>query len=94
MPRAEAKALFDLIKPIGDFQCSRPKGRLSLLALAIDPKLFVEIMGSYRRGKPDCGDIDIMITRDPSDGRTHAGKPLVLPSTLISHENQVFLHVF
>ncbi|KAK0467096.1 DNA polymerase lambda [Desarmillaria tabescens] len=58
MPREEAKALFDLIKPI---------------ALSIDPNLFVEIMGSYRRGKADCGDIDIMITRCPDDGRTHAG---------------------
>jgi DNA polymerase lambda len=34
MPREEAGALFDLIKPI---------------ALNIDPKLFVEVMGSYRR---------------------------------------------
>ncbi|KAF9016733.1 Nucleotidyltransferase [Hymenopellis radicata] len=58
MARDEAKAIFDLIKPI---------------ALDIDPKLFVEIMGSYRRGKADCGDIDIMITREPSDGKTHAG---------------------
>ncbi|KAJ7628623.1 hypothetical protein FB45DRAFT_918780 [Roridomyces roridus] len=58
MPRTEAKALFDIIKPV---------------ALAIDPKLEIEIMGSYRRGKADCGDIDIMITRNPDDGGTHAG---------------------
>ncbi|KAJ7730231.1 DNA polymerase lambda [Mycena maculata] len=58
MPREEAKALFDLIKPI---------------ALGIDPKLEIQIMGSYRRGKADCGDIDIMITRCPDDGKTHAG---------------------
>ncbi|TFK73093.1 hypothetical protein BDN72DRAFT_762389 [Pluteus cervinus] len=59
MPRSEAKAIFELIKPI---------------ALEIDPGLFVEIMGSYRRGKADCGDIDILITRNPDDGRSHAGK--------------------
>ncbi|KAJ7574847.1 DNA polymerase lambda [Mycena floridula] len=58
MPREEAQALFELIKPI---------------ALKIDSKIYIEIMGSYRRGKADCGDIDIMITRDPSDGKTHAG---------------------
>ncbi|KAJ7123756.1 hypothetical protein C8R44DRAFT_620870 [Mycena epipterygia] len=58
MPREEAKALFELIKPI---------------ALSIDPKLEIQIMGSYRRGKADCGDIDIMITRCPDDGKTHAG---------------------
>ncbi|KAJ7658507.1 hypothetical protein B0H17DRAFT_1096959 [Mycena rosella] len=58
MPREEAKALFELIKPI---------------ALSIDPKLEIQIMGSYRRSKADCGDIDIMITRCPKDGTTHAG---------------------
>ncbi|KNZ71918.1 DNA polymerase lambda [Termitomyces sp. J132] len=58
MPREEAKEIFELIKPI---------------ALEIDHRLFVEIMGSYRRGKVDCGDIDILITRPPDDGTTHAG---------------------
>ncbi|KAK7448434.1 hypothetical protein VKT23_013697 [Stygiomarasmius scandens] len=58
MPREEARTIFELIKPI---------------ALSIDPKLFVEIMGSYRRGKANCGDIDILITRDDSDGKTHQG---------------------
>ncbi|KAF8624035.1 hypothetical protein AX15_006059 [Amanita polypyramis BW_CC] len=58
MPRDEAKGIFDLIKPI---------------ALRLDPKLFVEIMGSFRRGKADCGDIDILITRPTDDGKTHSG---------------------
>ncbi|KAJ8690503.1 hypothetical protein PTI98_011928 [Pleurotus ostreatus] len=70
MPRDEAKALFDLIKPI---------------ALNIDPDLFVDIMGSYRRGKSTCGDIDILITRNPADGKTHAG---VLP-TLLSKLHEI-----
>lgn len=30
----------------------------TLTAYAIDPKLIVECMGSFRRGQPDCGDID------------------------------------
>ncbi|KAG7087813.1 hypothetical protein E1B28_013753 [Marasmius oreades] len=64
MPREEAAAIFELIKPI---------------ALSIDPNLFVEIMGSFRRGKADCGDIDILITRSTHDGRTHRG---VLPKLL------------
>ncbi|KAJ7060183.1 hypothetical protein C8F01DRAFT_190348 [Mycena amicta] len=58
MPREEAQALFDIIKPV---------------ALKIDPKLEVHIMGSFRRGKSTCGDIDIMITRDPADGKAHNG---------------------
>ncbi|KAH8831214.1 hypothetical protein DL96DRAFT_814297 [Flagelloscypha sp. PMI_526] len=58
MPREEAGELFELIKPV---------------ALRFDNRLDVQIMGSYRRGKSTCGDIDIMITRDTSDGRTHAG---------------------
>lgn len=60
------------------------------LALSLDSKLFVEIMGSYRRygskafywvfkviwgnrGKADCGDIDILITRPTDDDQTHSG---------------------
>ncbi|PFH50099.1 hypothetical protein AMATHDRAFT_145957 [Amanita thiersii Skay4041] len=58
MPREEARAIFNSIK---------------LIALRIDSKLVVEIMGSYRRGKSDCGDIDILITRPTDDGKTHAG---------------------
>ncbi|KAI0341157.1 Nucleotidyltransferase [Trametopsis cervina] len=58
MPRYEAKEIFEFIKAA---------------ALRIDPHLFVEILGSYRRGKETCGDIDILITRPTSDGKTHAG---------------------
>ncbi|KAF8339275.1 DNA polymerase lambda [Amanita rubescens] len=64
MPRNEAQAIFSLIMP---------------MALRLDPNLFVEIMGSFRRGKADCGDIDILITRPTDDGKTHAG---VLPHLL------------
>ena len=57
------------------------------IALSIDPNLFIEVMGSYRRwisrshdythlmrvlrGKAHCGDIDILITRSTEDGKTH-----------------------
>ncbi|KAF9529876.1 hypothetical protein CPB83DRAFT_851735 [Crepidotus variabilis] len=64
MPREEAKTIFDLIKPI---------------ALSLDSKLYVEIMGSYRRGKQTCGDIDVLLTRSTEDGQTHSG---VLPRLL------------
>ncbi len=30
-------------------------------------------MGSYRRGQDTSGDVDFLITRDTSDGITHAG---------------------
>ena len=52
MPREEAGAIFELIKPIGMCLFLFPRGSVVLmigLALGIDPKLFVEIMGSYRR---------------------------------------------
>lgn len=29
-------------------------------------------MGSYRRGQETSGDVDFLITRDPTDGATHA----------------------
>ncbi|KIJ18088.1 hypothetical protein PAXINDRAFT_71726 [Paxillus involutus ATCC 200175] len=64
MPREEAGRIFDMIKPI---------------ALSLDRGLFIEIMGSFRRGKADCGDIDILITRPTIDGKTHQG---ILPHLL------------
>ena len=51
MPREEAKAIFDLIKPIGDVVIHSfiTLPLICIPALKLDPKLFVEIMGSYRR---------------------------------------------
>ncbi|KAG2031986.1 hypothetical protein BDR03DRAFT_874841 [Suillus americanus] len=64
MPRSEAESIFNLIKPI---------------ALELDKYLYIDIMGSFRRGKATCGDIDIIVTRSTSDGITHAG---LLPELL------------
>lgn len=63
MPRQEAAEIFIKIKE---------------LALTLDSKLSLEIMGSFRRGKTTCGDIDILLTRPTDDGKTHSGilKPL------------------
>ncbi|EKM52273.1 uncharacterized protein PHACADRAFT_30808 [Phanerochaete carnosa HHB-10118-sp] len=47
--------------------------RIKDIAHGIDKKLIVEIMGSYRRGKADCGDIDILITRPTDDKKHHKG---------------------
>ncbi|KLT43747.1 hypothetical protein CC85DRAFT_243627 [Cutaneotrichosporon oleaginosum] len=58
IPRDECRQLFELIRDA---------------ALAIDGKLWVEIMGSYRRGAANSGDVDILITRDTADRLTHAG---------------------
>ncbi|KAH9886677.1 hypothetical protein C8Q73DRAFT_714869 [Cubamyces lactineus] len=58
IPRAEVAEIYSKVKAI---------------ALQIDPKLFIEIMGSFRRGKADCGDIDVLITRPTDDGKTHQG---------------------
>lgn len=57
IPRDEVTALFSYI---------------SRAAAEVDAKLEVHCMGSYRRGQLDCGDIDIIVTRDTSDGRDHA----------------------
>ncbi|KAH8988995.1 hypothetical protein EDB86DRAFT_3047487 [Lactarius hatsudake] len=81
MSREEARVIFEEIRSIGG--SSRwPSAMIYVTcfpALCLDPKLFVEIMGSYRRGKSTCGDIDIMVTRPPDDGKTHAG---ILPKLL------------
>ena len=44
------------------------------LAHLVNSGLEVITCGSYRRGKPTCGDVDILVTH--SDGRSHRG---VLP---------------
>lgn len=43
------------------------------IAKEIDPKLEVYCMGSYRRGEPTCGDIDLLVTRNTEDGKDHTG---------------------
>jgi hypothetical protein len=43
------------------------------------------------RGKATCGDIDIMITRSPDDGKTHAGmSPLEIAAARI-HTLLIFI---
>jgi DNA polymerase lambda len=51
-------------------------------ALSIDHYLIVECMGSFRRGQPDCGDIDILVTRSTDDGKDHSGLVQRLVETL------------
>ncbi|RPD63457.1 hypothetical protein L227DRAFT_572605 [Lentinus tigrinus ALCF2SS1-6] len=58
IPRAEVQEIYNLIEAE---------------ALRLDPKLFIRVMGSFRRGKADCGDIDVLITRPTNDGKTHRG---------------------
>ncbi|CAG8605549.1 22121_t:CDS:10 [Cetraspora pellucida] len=44
--------------------------RVEVAACKIDPKLLCITVGSYIRGQPTCGDIDILITRNDSDGKS------------------------
>lgn len=76
IPREECRQKFEIIRAE---------------ALAIDPKVWVEIMGSYRRGQETSGDVDILITRDTADGLNHSGvmKKLVdrlMVRGMITHE--------
>jgi DNA polymerase lambda len=43
------------------------------VAVTFDPKVSIEIMGSYRRGAENSGDVDFLITRNDDDGQTHSG---------------------
>ncbi|KAI5480538.1 DNA polymerase lambda subunit [Pseudohyphozyma bogoriensis] len=57
--------------------------KLYQYAKKLDSKLQVHCMGSYRRGQPDCGDIDLLVTRDTSDGIDHSGLINKLAAVLI-----------
>jgi DNA polymerase lambda len=57
IPREECRQLYDIIRAE---------------AVSIDPKIWIEIMGSYRRGQETSGDVDILITRDTADGLNHS----------------------
>ncbi|CAG8679171.1 11862_t:CDS:2, partial [Funneliformis mosseae] len=57
-------------------------------ALSIDYKLECITTGSFGRGSPVCEDIDIMITRNDSDGKNHLG---VLTKLIEILSNQGFL---
>ncbi|KAK4051868.1 hypothetical protein OIV83_002573 [Microbotryomycetes sp. JL201] len=58
IPREEVTELYNLAKKA---------------ARDIDPELEIYCMGSYRRGQKDCGDIDLLVTRNTFDGKTHRG---------------------
>ncbi|KZS86671.1 Nucleotidyltransferase [Sistotremastrum niveocremeum HHB9708] len=75
MPRSEAAEIFCKIRQI---------------ALTIDAKLYMEIMGSFRRGKATCGDIDILLTRPTDDGKTHHDVMRVLLRRL--HEEEILTY--
>lgn len=63
-----------------DFNCRIPREEVKQhgdivmeVAASIDPALQLEIMGSYRRGAKDCGDIDIMVTKEGADAYQLSG---------------------
>ncbi|XP_076839046.1 DNA polymerase lambda [Brachyhypopomus gauderio] len=56
MPRSEAASIEETV---------------SEAAHSVNPHLLVVACGSYRRGKPTCGDVDVLITHP--DGRSHKG---------------------
>lgn len=58
MPRAEAQAIHELVAELGR---------------RVDKRAIFTIMGSYRRGQKDCGDVDILVSRPTADGRDHRG---------------------
>ncbi|KAI4881944.1 hypothetical protein NFI96_017385, partial [Prochilodus magdalenae] len=56
MPRSEAAAIEKTVKEA---------------AHSVNPEMLVVACGSYRRGKPTCGDVDVLITHP--DGASHKG---------------------
>ncbi|GAA5834697.1 hypothetical protein JCM9279_007085 [Rhodotorula babjevae] len=64
----------DLLERIPRQEVTEIVERVKNIARKIDPELQVDCMGSWRRGAESSGDIDLLVTRDPSkDGKTHEG---------------------
>lgn len=53
----------DLQKRIPWEEVNEIRSLLIEVALSIDEDLDVEVCGSYRRGRPTCGDIDVLLTK-------------------------------
>ncbi|CAG8489450.1 28044_t:CDS:10 [Dentiscutata erythropus] len=65
-----------------EYEVTEISKRVEEAACRIDPKLICITVGSYIRGKPTCGDIDILITRNNSDEKENSGSLLKLLNTL------------
>ncbi|NXR07857.1 DPOLL polymerase, partial [Semnornis frantzii] len=66
------------LKHYADFQERMPREEAAQIeqtvrqaALALKPGLLCVACGSYRRGKPTCGDVDVLVTHP--DGQSHRG---------------------
>lgn len=66
------------LKHYADFQERMPREEAAQIeqtvrqaALAVKPGLVCVACGSYRRGKPTCGDVDVLVTHP--DGQSHRG---------------------
>ncbi|CAG8761001.1 20031_t:CDS:10, partial [Gigaspora margarita] len=68
-----------------EYEVTEISKRVEEAACRIDPKLLCITVGSYLRGKPTCGDIDILITRNNSDGKTSSG---LLTHDLTKHQEE------
>lgn len=89
-PQLGVELYDDLNSRIPRDECRQIFQKIREAALAIDPDIWIEIMGSYRRGAESSGDVDILITRNPSDGITHVG---VLKRLLTSlHASGILTH--
>lgn len=56
----------DLIERMSRTEVSQHYNKVKDLARLLDENLELHCMGSYRREKPDCGDIDIIVTKKDS----------------------------
>jgi DNA polymerase/3'-5' exonuclease PolX len=79
-----------------DFKLRIPRDEMEAICGAVkkvihqlDPNFIVEICGSYRRGKADCGDIDIIITHKRAStlkNVLHLAIPLLHEARILTHD--------
>ena len=74
--KAGLQYYYDIQKRIPRVEVEKHLRKISKIVKGVDKDMTVKMVGSYRRGEPDSGDIDIIITRENDQKNKKTSKTL------------------